>query len=130
MSIANEMEDALRELERDTIGPDSQAQWLVFGTLTMPCVPTSISESILIDPNGNPVNVDLAVFIRLDHFDLPAIEAVSAENADALFASTQRIPKSGDIVRFRWTEYRVLTSKLDPTLTYIRLDLADQHSNR
>lgn len=130
MRLADEIAGALEELERDTRGPDEVPQWCVFGTLTLPCVPHAITEAVQIDPHGNAQTVDLALHIRLAHFNLPGLDATPFEDADAAIASSQRVPKSGDKIRFRWNNYKVISARIDSSMTYLRLDLAHEYSNR
>ena len=126
MALGQEIQrDLKNDVERDLRGPDGQAQWLVFGTLTLPCSPTGIEDTVTIDANGNEITIQHSVLLRTSLFNLLGLEPVKGQDADALFASVEGLPAVGDLVRFRWTAYRVVRRKFDSMLSTLRLDLAN-----
>ena len=128
--LRDEIQRDLRdEIERDLRGPDGQPQWLVFSSLTMPCAPASVEESVAIDADGNEVRLRHSVVVRTEHF-LAAGLAAGAPDPDAPAPTGPRFPRSGDQVRFRWTWYRVINATFDAMQAQLRLDLADNGSNQ
>lgn len=129
--LRDEIQRDLRlEVERDLRGPDDQAQTIVYGTLTLPCTPTSLEETTELDSAGNETVIRHSVLLRTELFNLPGLQPVEGQDADSLFASAEGIPNVGDEVRFRWTSYRVARRRFDAMLATLRLDLADIDSNR
>lgn len=119
----------MQRIERELRGPDDAAQWIVYGSLTLPCSPTSLEDTIALDAEGNETQITQAVLVRMELFNLPGMQPVEGEDADDLFASVEGLPNVGDEVRFRWSSYRVVKRRFDAMLASVRLDLADVGSN-
>jgi hypothetical protein len=130
MSLQQEIQRDLERVEQDMVGPDGVAQTLVFGDLTVPCVPTSIAEATVMDEEGNMQTVSVSVFVRIEHFNLWGEQDDEVAGEDAPLSTTYELPKCGHIVRFRWNYYRVVRVQLTGTQSHIRLDLADSGSNQ
>jgi hypothetical protein len=129
--LRDEMRRDLKEAESDLRGPDGQPQWLVYGTLTLPCVPSGVTDTVVIDTDGNTIEIQQALLVRTDHFEAPGLEPQDADAVpDVDSFNTTPIPNVGEMVRFRWTDYRVVRRVFDSTQAYVRLDLADANSNR
>lgn len=117
-------------MEYDVRGPGEDAQTLVYGNLTVPCIPTSISESTVIDEEGNAQRATVSVFVRVEHFNLLGESEDEAGNTESLFSDSNPIPICGRVVRFRWKYLRVINVQLMSTQSHIRLDLVDSGSNQ
>lgn len=128
--LRDELQRSLREMEKQLCGPDGEPQWFVFGGLTIPCVPTSVAEGSVIDESGNLRTIDLALLARTEHFLAPGLQPVEGQDADSLFASSQNFPRVGNIIRFRWQDWRVVKVTLDSMQAHVRFDLADPGGNR
>src|SRR5688500_11918619 len=114
MRLRDEISRDLQEMERDVRGPDDEPQKLVYGALTLPCVPTSIENGISIDAEGNDAEIKHSLIVRTEHCQAPGLTAVWDPDAP-LPENATPIPNVGAIVRFRWANYRVVARKFDST---------------
>lgn len=131
MPLRDDLNGALQDLERELRGPDHEPPRLTYGALTVPCIPTTVENGVVIDAEGNAITVRLSVFVRLEHFELPGLQAVDADSAPAAEeANAVPIPTVGRLVRVRWTDYRVVAVRFDSAHAAVRLDLADPGSNQ
>lgn len=125
------MNGALRELEHELRGPDGQAPKLTYGAITVPCIPTTVENGVEIDSEGNAITVQLAIFVRLEHFQLSGLQALDIDAAPTVEeANAVPLPTVGRIVRFRWVDYRVISIRFDSAQNAMRLALADPGSNQ
>jgi len=130
VSLRNEIATDLERMEYDVRGPDDQPQTLVYGDLTVPCIPTSVSTSTVLDEEGNIQRLSASVFVRLEHFNLLGESSDEAGNTESLFSASNPVPICGRVVRFRWQYLRVVNVQLMSTQSHIRLDLSDSGSNQ
>ncbi len=131
MSLHKEIQRDLKEAGRDLRGPDGEPQWLVFGTLTVPCVPTSIEDTVVLDEEGNSIELRHSVIVSTEYWEAPGLEVQDADSAPDLDAANATpFPEVGHGVRFRWQDYKIVKRSFDSTLAQMRLDLADPGSNQ
>lgn len=131
MRLQKEIQRDLKEMARDLRGPDDVAQWITFGTLTVPCLPTSIEDTVLIDSDGNEQHLRHSVIVSTEWWEAPGLEVVDADSVPGEdTANITRFPRVGELVRFRAEDCKIVQRKFDSTLAQMRLDLADPGSNQ
>ena len=131
MALHKEIQRDLKEMARDLRGPDDVAQWITFGTLTVPCIPTSIEDTVVIDSDGNEAHLRHSVIVSTEWWEAPGLEVLDADSMPGEdTANVTRFPNVGEVIRFRAGFYKIVQRKFDSTLAQMRLDLADPGSNQ
>ncbi len=130
MSLAQHFSDALRELEGQLSTPGN-APSFGFGTRTIPCVPSPLAETIVIDA-GNERQISLQLTVRGSNWLSWGLETIFI--GDQVFdfeAGAENPPLVGQIISYpSQSRYRIHTIRRAPDNSFLVFDCVDPNSNR
>ncbi len=96
----------------------------------IPCVPTSTAREIIIDREGNAVEITLRLFVRLSHFVTVDSTLITVDSELLTVDNNTPRPVSGKTLVYFGQIYRIMTARVASVQSHIELTLGDAASNR
>lgn len=124
MSIREEINDALEELENDLTDESGETQKLILpSNAEIPCVPSmeDVGSEIAIGPSVEMISA--VVRVRKTHFITADMTTVTADSDLILADNDTPFLRSGKKPQFRGKTYRVLKVSEDPSGAYFKVFL-------
>jgi hypothetical protein len=119
-SYASLISRNLQEVERAVDFPDFK-----WNGKDYHCVPSSLEVGDMVEIGGKVEEITLSIFVRLPLF---LGDNVTDPTQADLHQAT--LPKSGALVNVGTKPYRVLATRVDPGLAFVKFHLSDQNSSR
>lgn len=125
MQLQSILRRGLRRLE-DQTGNET----CTINGAAVPCLATSLLAGVVLEIGGNPIQISLTLFIRLELLITADSELVKADDETITADNDLGVPVSGKVIQFRNLNYRVLTTKRAAGKSHVELHLADPFSGK
>jgi hypothetical protein len=109
----------------------SGSQTFTWKETEIPCVPSSLQRGMVIEIGGNPREVQLSLYARLQHF-LTADDTITVTSDSELVTADNDLPVPLALqhLQFRGRTYLILTATQSGPQSHVVLHLADPNSGR
>jgi hypothetical protein len=125
MSFRTDLIRGLREMGKRTGLDGRTPQTFEWNEADVPCVANSVGREVVIDAEGNPVQIDLRLFVTRDNFLTADSTLVTVDSDLYTVDNDTPIPLSGMDLVFRGKTYVIVTAKESGPQSHFELTLGD-----